>query len=602
LGGRWLTWESIAVGLLTGLAFALRVRGIGEGLYHDELYTYAETHGRDFAGMWHVVVHGLPGASIEKTPPLYFVLAWLASKLGSPETTIRLPSILFGTATVPLVFLLGRRTVGRGAALFGAAFIALSPFAIWYGIEARAYAGVMCLSALSALVLLKALDERRARWWVAWAVVGAALLYTHYTGALVLGLEGLWALWSSREQWRSLVLAGVGAAALFAPWLPQFQTIPAEYSKLAGVVGVHDWDAFLQWLAGTPEELPSALPGTLPLILLGVAAGLGLLAAVLGRKPPWRPPGVALVALLAVGIPVVLLLYGLAGEDLFVYPRNASSALPFGALAVGWLVTRPSPPLAVAAVGLATVTLVVGAAMTIRDRFHRPDTPAVARALDDRADPRNPIVYYGPGLDPLILGGLLKVYLREPYEVVGANETGPSLRRALARAHRVPGPVSLVQFQHKHPPALAPGWEQLERHEFAGHQTLILSTYLPLSPERYRGFRLAPGRATGAVDSVSKTADGLLLGGWALTRDSHPANHILAFAGGTLVGAGVPNRPRPDVAKSQGLSTDMVGFMLVLPTLREGQRRSLRVIATAGRAGSPLPRYCAQQVRDLLGC
>ena len=51
----------------------------------------------------------------ENTPPLHFTLAWLTSQFGDPAATIRLPSIVFGAATVPVVYAFGRRTVGRSA-------------------------------------------------------------------------------------------------------------------------------------------------------------------------------------------------------------------------------------------------------------------------------------------------------------------------------------------------------------------------------------------------------------------------------------------------------------------------------------------------------
>ena len=44
---------------------------------------------------------------------------------------LRAPSFLAGVAAIPLVYLLGARTVGRAAALVAAAITALSPFMIF---------------------------------------------------------------------------------------------------------------------------------------------------------------------------------------------------------------------------------------------------------------------------------------------------------------------------------------------------------------------------------------------------------------------------------------------------------------------------------------
>jgi 4-amino-4-deoxy-L-arabinose transferase-like glycosyltransferase len=596
---RTLEWLGLAV--LTAAALGLRLRGIAEGLYHDELYTYAEVHGRSFGGMLDVLVHGIPGGATERTPPLYFALAWLSSKLGSPDTTIRLPSILLGTATVPLVFLVGRRTVGHGAALFGAAFVALSPFAIFYAIEARAYGTLMFLSALSALVLLKAVETDRPAWWAGWTLVAAAVMYTHYTGALVLGLEGAWVLWFNRERWRSLALASVGAAVLFAAWLPHFKSVGADYKGLAGILGIHDGSAFLQWLAGSPDEHPATLPGTFPLVMLAVAAGLAALGVALARSLPRVSSGAALVLLLGVGPPLVLLVYAQVGEDLFVYPRNMSAAIPFAGLALGWLLTRPALPFAAAAAAVAIVALAIGAGMTLQDRFHRPNSPEVARELDARLGHGGAVVYYGPGLDPLIIGHLLEIYLREPHRIVGATETEQSLRQGLVSAGKAGDPALVVAFDYGRGAAAA-GWDQLERRRFPGEQRYLLSAYSPLRPDRYTGLRAASRPVEGAVDSAVEADGTLRVGGWAVMRDSGPAEHLLAYVGDRLVGASVPNVSRPDVAAHTSATTDLMGFVLELPRLDGADAHRLRVLAVDGGTAAPIPRYCSATVRAVLGC
>jgi 4-amino-4-deoxy-L-arabinose transferase-like glycosyltransferase len=597
-------WTLIGVAALTAVAFALRLRGLNEGLYHDELITYAELHGRSFTGMLDAVANGAsPGAPVENTPPLHFTLAWLTSKLGDPTATIRWPSIVLGAATVPVVYAAGRRTVGTAASLVGAGFIALSPFAVFYGIDARAYGALMFFAALSALVLLEAVDRRRTVWWVAYAASVAAVIYTHYTGAVVLATEVGWVLWTRRELWRPLALAYAAALAVYLPWLPHVHNNPAEYDELAGVVGVHDWEAFLQWVTGSPELLPRELPATLALILLGTGAAIGLAGAVATRAAPWRSQGVALVLLLAVTTPIVLLINGLVGDDLFVYPRNMSAALPFVALAVGWLVTRPPVPIAAVAVGLVAVALGIGAAKTLEDRFHRPDSPGVARALDSRLGPGQSVVYYGPGFDPFVIGDLLRLYYDERHPARGANVSTGSLSRALNRVGSGQGPVPVVAFEYKQPEPVVAGWDQIARRSFAGHPTFLVSDFAPLSAERYRGLKLTTGAMQGAVDSAAQKHGTLTVSGWALTRDSRPVSHVLAYVGTRLVAAGLPNRDRPDVAKSQPTPDERVGFLLELPaTLDKSERARIQVFATDGRVVSVLNRYCSARVRFLLGC
>jgi hypothetical protein len=594
----------LCVVALTVAGFGLRVRGLHEGLYHDELITYAELHGRSFGGMLDAVAHGAsPGAPVENTPPLHFVLAWLASKLGDPTETIRLPSVVLGTATVPVVYALGRRTAGTAAALVAAGFIAFSPFAIFYGTDARAYGTLMFFAALSALVLLIALERDRPAWWVAYGLAVAAVVYTHYTGAIVIATEVGWALWTRRELWRRLVLACAGAAVLFLPWLPYVNSSPAAYKQLAALLGINDAKAALQWLAGSPDVLPSDLPGVPALVLLGAGAAVGLAGAIAVRAAPWRSPGLLLVLLLALGTPLVLLVNDVLGDDLIAYPRNMSAALPFAGVLLGWLVTRPPPAVAAVAIAAVTVGIGIGAAKTLENRYQRPDSPAVAAAVDARLGEGGKVVYYGHGFDAFILGDLLDLDYAQPHGSQGAvPEEEGSLRRALERAGRRERSIPVVQFAHLSEAPPLSDWELVARRDYPGTEAIVLSTFVPLDAARYRGLTVGRGVVEGALDGAAEADGGLQLSGWALTRDSRPVDHVLAYVGTRLVAAGIPNLERPELADSRDLSDAEVGFAIEAPAMTAAERARVRVIGTDGRRASVLVRYCSDAVRDLLGC
>ena len=109
--------ELAILALIVVIGCALRARALGQSLFGDELFTYEIVTGRSLGD----VIDGIN--STELNPPLYFVLAWLAAKIGDPLIWIRVPSLVFATAAIPLVWLVGRRTVGRNAALLGAALL-----------------------------------------------------------------------------------------------------------------------------------------------------------------------------------------------------------------------------------------------------------------------------------------------------------------------------------------------------------------------------------------------------------------------------------------------------------------------------------------------
>ncbi|MGH2943581.1 MAG: glycosyltransferase family 39 protein, partial [Solirubrobacteraceae bacterium] len=99
----------------------------------------------------------------ESSPPLYYVLAWLWTHIaGTGEVGLRSLSALFGTATIGVAWALGRRLGAERAGLAAAALVAFNPMLVWFSQEARAYALLALLGALSALLWLRALERPRA--------------------------------------------------------------------------------------------------------------------------------------------------------------------------------------------------------------------------------------------------------------------------------------------------------------------------------------------------------------------------------------------------------------------------------------------------------
>src|SRR4051794_19082806 len=180
---------ALVVAGLTVLGVLLRVRLAHEPLFADELSTY-----------WIVTTHDLPGVvstvhtNAEITPPLFFVLSWLGAQLGHAPELLRLPSLLAGAATIPLVYAFGRRTVGRPAGLVAAALTTFAPFMAYYAAEARGYALMMCLVVLSTLALVRAVQDGGRGWWVVYGLASCGAMYSHYTAAFALAAQLGWAL------------------------------------------------------------------------------------------------------------------------------------------------------------------------------------------------------------------------------------------------------------------------------------------------------------------------------------------------------------------------------------------------------------------------
>jgi 4-amino-4-deoxy-L-arabinose transferase-like glycosyltransferase len=423
-----------AVAACTLAGFLLRLRGLDQSLWTDEFLTLGNVDG-SISDVFHRLVSNR-GTNSENNPPLYFVLAWASHQLGDSPSLIRLPSLVFGTATIPLAYLLGARTVGRAPGAIAAAFVAFSPFAVYYSDEGRAYATLAFLTTLSTLVLLHALERDGLGWWAAYALSVCAVVYTHNTGLFVLAAQAVWALWTHRERWRGVVGANVAAAIGFAPWIPHV------HGRSLWVFDVQADNLHLRTvqsglrLLGIPFVPVGEVPGAVALGLLALAVVLGVVG--LARSGWGRDPSpLLLIALLAIATPLGLLAYRLlAHHNLLVFSRNLSASFVPAFLILGWLLTRPrEPAVRAATLAVAGVALALIAVKNLDDRFERPPVNTVAHFLDARMTGRDTILYAGSGLGGAVLRDYLKRYLEHRHAEVGADPEG--FGRALARGGRM---------------------------------------------------------------------------------------------------------------------------------------------------------------------
>jgi hypothetical protein len=391
---------ALLVVALTAVGVAIRVSVAGEPIFGDELSTY-----------WIVSKNGLGGVvstvhtDAEITPPLFFVAAWLATRIELTPELARAPSLLAGAATIPVVYLLGLRTVGRPAALVAAALTALSPFLIYYSAEARGYALMVLLVALSTLAMLLAVDTRRARWWVVYAACSCAAVYTHYTSVFALAGQFLWLSWAHPEGRRPALLANAGAALAFLPWLSgvraDFGSPTTEIlSELNPLSWQYLWDSFSHAAVGYPYRHTGLdeLPGTAALMMFALALILAVggvaVRAVRGGPTRWLPArsrGLALVVVIALSVPVGELIVSAVGTNL-LGGRNLIAGLPAFALSLAALLIAAGPRLRFVTVVLAVACFAIGAAKMLDERNGRPNYRAAADFIDSHARPGDVVI------------------------------------------------------------------------------------------------------------------------------------------------------------------------------------------------------------------
>lgn len=375
-----LTW--LAVAGLTVLALILRLHHFLEPLNGDEISTAYIVDGNSLGGV-------LSDLSSDKeiSPPLYFLLAWASTKLGSAPELIRLPSLIAGVASIPLVFLVGRKAVSSAAGLLAAAVMTLMPFMIFYSADGRTYALAIALLLGSTLAMLHAAESGRTRTWVLYGVLTALAMYTHYTAAFVLAAQLAWLLLFHPEARKPALLANAGAVVLFLPWVPGM--LSDFDSPTVDILSALQGDGFTvkrvaveNWAFGYPFNSPDQVPGHLAIVLIVAGTALATIAAAVriwtrlrAGEGSWMgrltdaDRGLILVVALALATPLAeLLILGVTGNDLFG-ARNLNTSSAGLALAVG------------AVLGLAGWRIAVPCAIAVLAGY----SIGVARAREDRA-------------------------------------------------------------------------------------------------------------------------------------------------------------------------------------------------------------------------
>ena len=224
----------------TLLAFTLRIWQLGaQSLWYDEGVSWYLSARLPLGDM-------LWWTATDIQPPLYYLLLrpWLLLA-GESEFALRFPSLIFGVLTVPLMFVVARRLFGPRAGVLAGLLAAAAPLYVWYAQEARMYTLLTFLGLLASYLLLRALDRPTRRVWLAYTLVSALALYTHYFAAFLLAFHLLYGLLHRRLQAKisnlqpptsSLLLSQFLAVIAFLPWLPfVFLRLGADVSYWRGV-------------------------------------------------------------------------------------------------------------------------------------------------------------------------------------------------------------------------------------------------------------------------------------------------------------------------------------------------------------------------------
>jgi len=359
------------------LAFALRVYRLdAQSFAFDEGWTSYAIH-HSWPEMWRVLAP-------DNHPPLYYVVVKAFAEIaGYSDFSVRMVSVLAGTALAAMLYRLGRALFGPIGGLAAATLAACSPLLIYYAQEARMYSVLVVLVTLSSYSVVRlARGAGRGRAprsrehlgaLAAYVFSMAGALYTHYFAVLILLAHNLavvaWLLAGMRARdlrgrgqesggrprrarLHSLVrwlLAQLAIGILYLPWLPvairqvaigqgTWWRVPLPAKMIA-----KDLWRFLILGPRRPVEVPVvglALGGMAALVVVALLGTVIRLAPKgSGRTQVRRPLGSALYALALWLVPLAAIVIAGSRELWFAWPfytdRYALVAAPGLVLTAG---------------------------------------------------------------------------------------------------------------------------------------------------------------------------------------------------------------------------------------------------------------------------
>jgi len=336
---QWTHKDLALVAILTLAGLVLRIPGLNEGLWIDEILTLI--HYVPLPAGEIIENYGSRNNHILYSLVAHYSVAWF----GESAWSLRLPAVLFGVATIPAAYYLGRQLASRNEAFLASAFLAVSYHHVWFSQNARGYTGLLLGTVLLSVYFIRLLTMEKPgyRPVFTYAVIAALTSWIHLTAALVVIAHGItWLAVISPLAGKEktglklapvlgLLLAGLFSLALYAPlltilrktFLPKEISFSALVAVSPGVVIPEHrmaWETSEWVLAEFWNAALSAVPGGWPIILLGaLAMTVGIWA--------YLKQGIVPAAILI--LPVLVTLIAVARSPTVFFPRFLIGSMVF---------------------------------------------------------------------------------------------------------------------------------------------------------------------------------------------------------------------------------------------------------------------------------
>jgi uncharacterized membrane protein len=167
--------EDLYLPIIIIVGLFLRVYNLAsQSLWYDESATYVISS-TGFTGVWNAMASGG-----EFNPPLFYWMEYIVTYLlGATNLTLRLIPFIAGVLAIPAIYFLGKEIGDRKLGLISALFLAVSPWAVSYSQEARAYS-LSVLFFIITLIYFFRLDPNCVKHVSLFGLFAALTIWTHF--------------------------------------------------------------------------------------------------------------------------------------------------------------------------------------------------------------------------------------------------------------------------------------------------------------------------------------------------------------------------------------------------------------------------------------
>lgn len=191
--------------------------------------------------------------------------------VGNDPAAVRLLSVIFGSLSIPAVYVITSKSLNRETGLAAALFFALSPVNIYLSQLTRTYSLLTLLSILSMILYLHLLERPSRKTISLYAICTALLVYSHVFAWFIVIAQNLHYLYRNRlslfTQKRWWLYIQIGLAALFFPWFYRYITTRSDHSWIDGFHFYQIKDLIFNVFVGTSEKIVVFVPVMLFLLL-----------------------------------------------------------------------------------------------------------------------------------------------------------------------------------------------------------------------------------------------------------------------------------------------------------------------------------------------